>query len=351
MSDEPWYLKWEHRWPWAILGVFIAIAGILITLYLVPKPADISYQIMSESNVLDVHEPVKDLKIYFKNKDIQEKKLNLRIYSIRIFNTGGTDILESQFDSRNPWGLEFSKSEIVESPRIMDSNSQYLKDNIEAKLSAPNFIEFRKIIIEKGKYFTIEVLVLHPTDSLPNITVRGKIAGIENPVVKLPENQELSFVSKIFYGNWTVQVIRFLIFFILVIISFLLIAFTGDRVQKYKKWRIRNRILAIADKFIPPLDVASRKVLQSILRKTGDNIANLKIFLTGASNDINIKQSIDMYANSSEVRKKRMIKRGFIGNTPSELLIERKDGTYEVNVKIVTLLSNLVKFIEDNSKE
>jgi len=69
------------------LSVFLGLAA------LDKRDAGMAYEILNTTDVLDVRTPVEDLKITFRGEDIQQGNLNLRIYSIRVMNTGETDIL------------------------------------------------------------------------------------------------------------------------------------------------------------------------------------------------------------------------------------------------------------------
>jgi len=45
--------------------------------------------VTSESNVMDVRTPVKDLSILFQGQDIEKENANLRIFGVRLVNEGG----------------------------------------------------------------------------------------------------------------------------------------------------------------------------------------------------------------------------------------------------------------------
>ena len=101
------------------LALFFGISGLRE-----PSPK-MTYEILRETDVLDVRTPLKDLQITFQNDDIQAENLNLRIYAMRVTNNGETDILQTQYDQDQIWGLQVVDGRIIES-RIIQSSSEYL---------------------------------------------------------------------------------------------------------------------------------------------------------------------------------------------------------------------------------
>ena len=165
---------------------FIGIIGIIFTIifggltlyyrFYTPQPK-ITYTILSDSNIVDLHKPLEDLKILFQNEDIQKNNLNLKIFSLKISNSGMKNILETHYASDEDWGIEITEGKIIES-RLVESNSDYLKENLNLKIVDDKTISFKKVIFDKNDYFTLEVLVLHSRESNINLIPFGKISGI-----------------------------------------------------------------------------------------------------------------------------------------------------------------------------
>ena len=162
-----------------IIGIIFTIIFGGLTLYYVfytPQP-EISYIILSDFNVVDLHKPLKDLRILFQDEDIQKNNMNLKIYSLKISNSGKKNILETHYASDENWGIKITDGKIIES-RLVESNSDYLKSNLNTKIVDDKTINFKKVIFDKNDYFTLEVLVLHSRDSDVNLIPFGKISGI-----------------------------------------------------------------------------------------------------------------------------------------------------------------------------
>src|SRR5207244_478191 len=146
-----------------------------------PKPS-VRYSIVYESNVLDVHNPLKDLTILYRGEDLRAQKKNLRIIRVKVVNNGQVDIKQGDFDQTEPWGLQLKNAQLVETPKILESNSDYILSKL-AVTQTNNVIEFTKVIFEREKFFTLELQVLHDVGQNPELSPLGKIVGIEKQVV------------------------------------------------------------------------------------------------------------------------------------------------------------------------
>lgn len=231
--------KIENKVYWGVIGTLLTIAFGAIGLYTYfheQKPS-LLFEIINESNVLDVHKPLENLTIYFDNENIQKKNLNLRIITIQILNNGEVDILQSYYDQKMEWGFKVSNGKIINDARIVNSNSDYLKNNLSPKIIGDNTVELEKVILEKGKFFSIEILVIHNKDTLPEINYIGKIVGIETvtPEKTWEKNLEPNFWKKFFYGGFLINVLRPIIAFIALIALIILIAFTSDKIGELKR--------------------------------------------------------------------------------------------------------------------
>lgn len=195
---------------------------------------------MSESNVMDVRTPVADLSILFQGQDIQKENSNLRILGVRLVNEGNTNILESYFDSRIPWGLEIDGGRLIEA-RVTGSNSQYLSANLHPKVSNGHEVTFDKVIFDKGKYVALELLVLHDKSLEPQVKPIGKIAGMDDIPIRnsFRERDQEGFKSKVFKGPIAVQIARTIAYFFIgvgtIVIFGLLIAGIGSIPSRLKK--------------------------------------------------------------------------------------------------------------------
>ena len=199
-------------WAWKAIAAFGVILGILGVYHQIFNPPNIFAQITSEINVLDVHEPLRDLQILFQGDNIQEKKLNLRIYRVKIENNGGTNITQNDFDQSDNWGIRIEKGRIIE-VRLVDSNSKYIDKGLFPQIQDNNIVKFNKIIFDKGSSFIVELLVLHDKDIPPVLYRTGKIAGVqesESKILALEHSEP--FLTVFFYGTLVVNIARFVLY-------------------------------------------------------------------------------------------------------------------------------------------
>lgn len=212
--------KWGS-WAWKVVVIVGVILGIWTGYDQIFKTTSIFSQIISEVNVLDINEPLKDLQIIFQGKNIQEEKLNLKIYRVKVENNGGTNITQNDFDQSGSWGIKVNGGTAIET-RLVDSNSDYIKKDLSPSVQDNNFVRFNKVIFDKGEFFTVELLVLHNKDAPPILYRTGKIAGIQDSEIKIlaPEHSE-PFLKTLFYGSWWIQLIRAALYFIASIAIFI----------------------------------------------------------------------------------------------------------------------------------
>ena len=177
-----------------------------------PDPK-MTYEILREIDVLDVRTPVEDLRITFQNEDIQVENLNLRIYAMRVVNNGEVDILQTQYDQDQIWGLQVVDGRVIEA-RLIEASSSYLIAKANPQVIGENIVEFDKAIVEKGQFFAFNMLVVHAKDVTPAIIPLGKIAGIDEIVLtRVPVKAEgPGFLSDLFGGGWAVQLVRAILF-------------------------------------------------------------------------------------------------------------------------------------------
>ena len=250
MVERHWLIRTLNFWltTITIASLGVGIVGVILAFLALrePKP-EVTFETISEANVFDLRRPLKDLGISFRERNIQEQGLNLRILSISIKNTGEVDILPSHYDQEDDWGIQISEGELIEA-RLLDSNSDFLKSKVVPERKDIRTVIFPKLIFEKGDVFTVEMLVLHPKEAFPTISPLGKIAGIENITVlkRALDREEASLLSNLFPGNTLVQAIRSVIYvfgaFVILILLVVTIVgatqFTDNQREKARRKRI-----------------------------------------------------------------------------------------------------------------
>jgi len=283
-----WVSKIDKRMGLGVLAIIMALIFWLYPILPEDKP-NISLVVLNSSNVFDVHEPIKDLTIAFQGKDIQKEEMNLRILKTKMVNDGEIDILQSHYDMNDTWGMKVTGGEIIE-VRITDSNSEYIKSNLDPRLvKDEGLIEFEKIIFDRGKYFVLEILVLHIKQEIPAILPFGKIAGIEEIKVSeiASESEEVSFFKEAFSGGAGVQFARTISYFFVLIgltglallISFGLSGINKSRIKNSRRNEFRKFVKALGDT-VRSRYAKQMKVLSAIYEIAGnDSIETTKLLL------------------------------------------------------------------------
>lgn len=137
------------------------------------------------------------------------------------------------------------------------------------------------MIFEKGKYATIEIKILHDIGKSPDISVRGKIAGVEKQTFDIPSlvGQEKSFWKQLFKGDLLIQIARIIIYFLGFIISFIAFALffeiPGVLSKKYHNKRLREYLSPI----LSQTDEIGQERILSFCKIFSGNISKMEAIL------------------------------------------------------------------------
>ncbi len=233
----------------SIVSLFVGILGVLLT-YLAleeAKPA-VTFETISDTNVLDLRRSLQDLSIVFRGQNVEEQNLNLRVMTINVVNTGKVDILPGHYDTDDDWGIQFKGSELIEA-RLVDASSEYLQSKVVPQRLNTDTAKFPKVIFEKDASFAIEVLLLHPKDRTPTISSIGKIAGINSIDVKTRPlaREEVGFLAELFQGSAPTQIVRLIMYMVGLLVgsvtSILALFRINELFTSMKSRRRRTRVL------------------------------------------------------------------------------------------------------------
>jgi len=235
--------------PW-IMGI-LGFASVFIAVYSLyhEKTADLSFEIINEANVIDINKPLDDLSISYQGEDLVKNNLNLKVITTRIKNTGEVHIREGDFNSGTMWGIKVKNGSFVD-VRIVESSSAFLDTTLNPRILKENIVEFTKLTLDREKFLTLEVLVIHKKETLPKLTHIGKIAGIDSveTIISYKSDEDKSFSEKVFSGNLKVQIARVGAYFllgILVITSIVFLSIGGSKVAEKNQRRKRKKELKL----------------------------------------------------------------------------------------------------------
>ena len=154
----------------------------------------VSFEVVSETDVLELYRPLDDLDIVFRGQDLQEGDLNLRIITINVVNSGATHITASDYDN-DDWGIAFHAGQVIEA-RLVGASDDYLGSQSDPLSINAGFVGFPKRVFDKGHFFTIEVLLLHEKEQDPTWSAVGKISGVsefQTKGLRSSEEEDRSF--------------------------------------------------------------------------------------------------------------------------------------------------------------
>jgi hypothetical protein len=255
----------------SFIGILIGLVSLYYTLR--DRQTQLTIDIASESNVLDVLHPIPDLAIVFQGQDLEKQKQSLEVLTIRLVNDGQTDIRENDFDSRIPLGLQIDNGLVVRA-QVSGATLPYLGENLHPRLSGQNQVLFDKIIFDKGSSVSVDILIIHDKEQRTRVSALGKIAGLDRILItdSSQRREQQSFWQQVFVGSPTVQLIRGLSYAFAFLIGILLIGvcIAGvvtlvSRVQK----RARRSKLARLPKITDPQKQKKRKVIEELFLEDG----------------------------------------------------------------------------------
>ncbi len=230
------------------VGLIASTIGI-VSYFFERNTTSIKFQLLSNTNVFDIHEEIKPLDIIYNGQSIKNAKQNLKVFTLKISNNGDKDILNDFYDDRDPLGFQISKGLIIEKPTLIGASNSYIKKNLKLVLKNGAIITFSPIILETGEYFTAKILVLHNQSEEPTIKPVGKIAGIkeidfidENDLNN--KNPVLELLLNSFSGNIFIQLTRSVIYFIIVVILIVLLIYVSDKINAFREKEVKLQLIS-----------------------------------------------------------------------------------------------------------
>jgi len=230
---------------WTVLGVVLTIGGLVFTVcaFFREVRPELEISILSRINVLDINASVSSMDITLDSVSLKKNNENVKIYNIRVINTGNADITTELFDVRTPLGIRIENGYLLEKPELTAASNDYLKDRVLGDLNfvSENFFTIPSVILDRKDFFDLKFLVVHHNDSVPELSVVGKISG--QKCISISESIEnvddMPFWKNVFSGTVGVQLTRLslsLVIWIFIIGFVVLISSAGSAaVIKFKR--------------------------------------------------------------------------------------------------------------------
>ena len=119
------------------IAIVIALFFGFLTIYEIfirqSKP-ELSIDILSNATVFDIKEKIGNLDVIYDSASLTKQNKTLSIMTLKIANSGNESILKENFDTRFPLKLIIDSTKIVQLPKIIESNENYLFQSIRFEI-------------------------------------------------------------------------------------------------------------------------------------------------------------------------------------------------------------------------
>lgn len=253
----------DKKFSWSFLGFILAalFGGIAVyTEFIRDTSPAVSYEILSNTKILDVKEDVTGLSIIYNNEDIRKVRKTLSVLIVRVSNEGRSPILKTYYDNASPLGLSISSGEII-TAEVISATTDYLRQNAGITVRDPSNVVFSQMIIEPNESFTTKLLILNPEESALTIFPKGKIAGVKKLLLVdwQSEQTKETFVMKVVSGSLWVQVVRTLTyvaaFILLLIVVIAPSVYISEKKDQWKRNSIVKQFKSRTDSALNDLNV------------------------------------------------------------------------------------------------
>lgn len=231
----------DKRFSWSFLGTLIGIIGIGYGIYadfFKEEKPELIFDLMSNTQVLDLKEDVSELQIHYKHQDLKKSKKSLVLITVRVSNKGNAPITENDYYSKTPFGFKITRGNIAEPPSLINSSRKFFENSVRLSTDSLNNIFIDKVPIDYGEYFTVKVLTICNNEELPDIIPFGEISGLRGEIYtvrsyKSERKEELSFWKKLTFGTFGIHVARFFYYLLCMALVSISIAFPVTMISDY----------------------------------------------------------------------------------------------------------------------
>lgn len=316
----------------------IALIGTLVTIYAAffqEKHSNLQYLITTNTNVLDINAEVSKLDILFDGESLKDKEENIRIINVKISNIGNKDITIDFYDGNDPIGINIHNGFLIDKPELISSSNDYIERNLKNRILSDSInIKFPNLIIDKGEFFILKLMIIHKSSITPFLTSIGKIAGQKDiEIIQTVEKKETPFFVKTFQGNIWIQIIRLLLYTIAAIIFIIVIAFSVERINSVLT---RKRSKKLVERFKQKEDYSYTRMDDAIFEryiKDGEGFLEPMLILTESNEKLNEFYNASLKKVGDKPKMPSSSSEDIISNV-------RYESTSEKNVKLINEMVN-----------
>lgn len=227
-------------------GWGIGLVSLLLTIYsefIRKNEPKLEYDIISSTKFINKNETSANLRIYIDSLDVQENHLNITAFNIKVENKGTSYLRYDDYD-QGFFGLKIQNGYLLEPPAFVEVSIDHIKNLYHESDSVVDStaINIPKLSLDVDDYYILRIVLLHSADSVPYFQPEGRILGQKEIHLNNLKSPTPSFWTLVFIGDWSVHLVRILLYLAIIIISALLVGLTFSKIEKYYK-RIKRKHL------------------------------------------------------------------------------------------------------------
>jgi hypothetical protein len=177
----------DKTFCWSLVGVIIGLIGLGLGYYFYHasyRAPDLVYEILSSTNIIDIQVDTPKLDISYGGKRLTDSGNILKVISVRIINTGNDSLRKSDYVDEKPLGIAVTAGEIIETPEIIDTSNDYIREALKPRLVDKTKVAFSPVLFHASDFVAIKLLVVHKSSDNVNIVSDGLLANIKEVKVK-----------------------------------------------------------------------------------------------------------------------------------------------------------------------
>jgi hypothetical protein len=237
---------------WSTIGAIIGIASLIAAFYyavIYTKSANLRIDVLSNTNVADISADPGKLDILYGGKSIKSVGNALSVITFRIVNDGNAPLRKDSFTTDSPLGIVLTEGEIVDVPQATEASMDYLRKTMKATRTDVRTVTFSSAVMHPGDYIGFRLLVIHGASEQPiDLKPIGVSADVSDVTVsRVFESQPTkSFWAEAFSGSALTQIVRFIAYFVLSIITIVAIIYLlmiPDSIKRRVRWQMRDGVM------------------------------------------------------------------------------------------------------------
>lgn len=180
--------------------------------------------IESKNCLFNTQDQLPKLQVMVDSVDLLSKEKNISIYTVRVTNNGTKNISLYDYDTGDI-GFKIHDGSVVEIPSVVDASSVYLNNKVkdELRLLGDSIIIFPHAILNIGDSYLLHFCVIHDKFYIPTFKCFGQIVGQKTINVTNESSIELTGWEKATQGSLNVQLVRFFVYGISLVLAVLII--------------------------------------------------------------------------------------------------------------------------------